>query len=175
MALVFVFWATGTASLAQNGSVTLGSATGFPGEHAELPLYLGLPKNHPFERIVARVEYSTALTDPRVKEDEKFKASGATMEVKEQTAPAGGKSKRIEITIRAGQGKLLPDGLIGWLLFSINKDARPQMLSLPMVEPKGFNRRGEAEVRLRGDPGNITIYEPGTEPPPLVPCFFFTH
>jgi hypothetical protein len=98
-----------------------------------------------------------------------------TIEAKVTPPEAGAKMKRLEITLKAGKGKLPPAGMIGWLTFIVDEKARSQMISLPVVEANGFPKAGGSGAKLHADSGGVTIYESGMEPQPLVGCFFFTH
>lgn len=175
-AFVFALFivATATAS-AQSGSLTLGSGTGLPGKQVQLPIYLNLPRDQPLERILAIIEHPVALSYHRAEVAKEAQANDIVIEVKESAPPTSGKRKRLEITLKGGMGKSLQTGMIGTLTFTVDPKARPQMASLPIAEARGFPKGGGAEVKMRGDSGGVTIYEPGSEPAPLVACFFFTH
>ena len=140
-----------------------------------MPLYLSLTKNLSFDRIAAIIEYPPAVTYKGVEVSKEFQENGVAMELKGFSAQPGGKTNRAEINLKAGKGKPLQAGMIGSLLFIVDKLARPQMALLPVGEARGYSVGSGTEVKLRGDAGSMTIYEPGTEPTPVVPCFFFTH
>ena len=174
--LAFALVAVGAAAaLAENGSLTLGSGTGSPGRDVQLPIYLNLPKGQQFERILAIVEHPPSLAYDRVELSPEIRTDDVTIDVKESAPQAGGKMKRVEITLKGGKEKPLRIGMVGSLIFTVDKKARSQMISLPVIEVKGFSKGSRAETKLRGDSGSVTIYEPGAEPLPLVTCFFFTH
>ena len=181
-ALIYTFFTVmGTTLSAQNSSLTLGSGTGSPGVPVQLPIYLTLPRNLQMERIQATVEHPSSLAYHQVQLAKDAQANGVVIEVKDAAAQSGGQSggkmKRMEITLKGGKEKLLQSGLVGTLSFTIDKEAKPQMISLLVSGAKGFPKAGGAEVKLRGDPGSVTIYEAGMEPlsVPLVGCFIFTH
>ena len=177
-ALVFTFLVVmGTTLPAQNSSFTLGSGTGTPGLIVQLPIYLTLPRNLQMERILAIVEYPSFLAYHQVELAKDAKTNGVVIEVKDTSPQTDGKMKRMEITLKGGKEKLLQSGLVGSLSFTIDKEARTQMVALLVTEAKGFPKGGGAEIKLRGDPGSVTVYEAGMEPlpVPMVGCFFFTH
>lgn len=157
------------ASLAQSSRFTLGSGSGGPGHSVGLPIYLTLPKDSEFERIIAIVEPTAALAYDRV---EAMEENSVVLRAKESAPGTDGK-RRVEITLEGGQGKPLQTGLAGMIYFTIDQDARPQMASLPVSEVKGFPKGSRVAENLRGDQGSVTVYEPGTEP--VMTCFFFTH
>lgn len=160
-----------TAAFAQNGRLTVGSGSGFPGHSVGVPIYLTLPKASEFERIVAEIEPPGALAYERAEAMEENKV---IISVKESAPGTDGK-RRVEITLEGRQGEPLQTGIAGMIFFTIDQDARPQMASLPVLEVKGFPKGNRTAEDLRGDRGSVTIYEPGTEPVPSLTCFFFTH
>ena len=165
-------------SPAQVLSITLGSGTGGPGGDVGIPLYVTVGADEKWDRIVAVVEYPVVLTYRRVDANPDAVASGVAIKANEPSPPEGGQKKRVEVRIEGGKGKPVPKGIIGSLFFDIDKEARPQMISLPLVEVKGLGQGSQQEVPLRGNPGSVAIYAPGTEPTgpnPLLGCFFFTH
>ncbi len=169
-ALVFAVSVVGaTASLAQSGRFTLGSGSGAAGHSIGLPIYLTLPKDSQFERIIAILRPPAALAYDRV---EGMEDNDVAIKVQESARRTGG-DRSVEITLEGEKGKPLQTGMAGLIFFTIEKDARPQMASLPVSEVKGFPKGSRVAENLRGDRGSVTVYEPGTEP--VMTCFFFTH
>ena len=157
------------ASLAQSGRFTLGSGSGAPGHSIGLPIYLTLPKDSQFERIVAIVGPPEALAYDRV---EGIEDNDVAIKVQESTPRISG-NRSVEITLEGENGKSLQTGIAGLIFFTIDKEARPQMASLPVSEVEGFPKGSRVAENLGGDRGSVTVYEPGTEP--VMTCFFFTH
>lgn len=166
---------TVVAAFAATGSVTVGSGAGIPGREVAVPIYLTLSKDPPFERIVAVVEYPSALAYAKVKTSKDAQDNDVSMQVKQLPAEAGSKKKRLEVTIKADQQKPLQIGMMGSVVFVIDKKAPVQMISLPVIEVKAFPKGGGAEVKLRGDSGSVTINDSDAPAQPLTGCFFFSH
>ena len=125
-ALVFAVSVAGaTASLAQSGRFTLGSGSGAPGHSIGLPIYLTLPKDSQFERIIATVGPPAALAYDRV---EGMEDQDVAIKVQQSARRIGG-GRSVEITLEGEKGKPLRTGMAGLMFFTIEKDARPQMVS----------------------------------------------
>jgi hypothetical protein len=173
-----VFHAMAALSPAQVASITLGSGTGTPGEDVAIPLYLTTGGDQKWTRIVTLVEYPASLTYRRINASEVAVAAGVSVRATEPSPPAGSQKKRLEVRIEGGKGKAVPEGIMGSIFFHIDQEAKPQMFSLPLAEVKGLGQGSQQEVPLRGNPGSVAIYAPGTEPTgpsTLMGCFFFTH
>jgi len=157
------------------GALTLGSGSGVRGRNVQVPIYLDFSGDQQWDRVVATLDYPAALTYVRAEVGKEASEQGALIEAKEIAPPAGAKTKRLEITIKGGKGKALPAMTKGSLSFSVDKNAKQQLASLPVVEVKGFSKGSRAEAKLRANPGNIAIFEAETQPVPDIGCFFFTH
>jgi hypothetical protein len=163
-------------SMAQNARMTLGSGQVSTGKTVGLPLYVTLPGDVSLGRITTIVKYPKDLKFQKTELGKDAKAGETLFDSKALPPDADG-SGRLELTLTAASGKALPTGLVGTVFFFVSEKAQSRMVALPLVEAKGFSREGGAEVSLRGDPGEITIYEAGKEPQPtpMLGCFFFTH
>ena len=173
-ALLFV--AVSTIAQAQNASMTLGSGAGSAGGTVKLPLYITLPGDMQLKLITATVKYPPNLALRQAAIGPEVQASGESIEAIEG-APGSDGTKRITLTLKAGKDKPLLSGLTRSLSFSVVEKAKAGMVALPVDEVRGIRWGDGAEVPLRGNPGQVTIYEAGKEPQPtpMAGCFFFTH
>jgi hypothetical protein len=164
-------------SQAQTTGITLGSATGIRGRELRLPVYLTISKDQKLERVVVTIDAPAVLSFVRAEVAKDALPSGVSIVLKEAPAASqsSGNVKRDAITLKAEKENPLPSGLIGSLYFKVDKTAAQQMRSVPVVEAKGFSKGSAGEIKLRGDPGSVVIYESEIEQQPLTGCFFFSH
>ena len=162
--------------------VAVGEINGNPGSNLMVPLYFTPDPNRPLRSITVELDYvSNSLKFQSAATGTAVEQAGATLNAtltdgtpNEQNVT---RSKlRIEVNVPEAQaGRGIPEGLLSFLLFRVNPDARPFAIRLntSVVSAQTAQTPPQTVANVGTIPGLVVVDQGDLLPEAT--CFFFTH
>ena len=163
-------------SVTKPSEVRLGPGSGAPGEDVTLPLHWTPAPGVQIGSLTLEISFAgKVLAFYRSFPAPAPKVAGVEFrpEVKKSSVTSSKSILRLQISTTRQQA--LPQGLLGYVTFGIDKHAGRETLRLDIesLEAKGLDPSAESAKPVRGVGAKVTLMDPGQEP--IFGCFFYMH
>ena len=146
----------------KEAQISIEMDSGSPGEVVSLPLYFIPPRSEKIGRIIIEVKYPSGELI-----FVKFDPGSSDTDTKTHSGDSNG-----TVSFEMTAAKSIGEGLLGYLVFRVSKDAQPGNVPVSILRAVSYND-ADSEVPMQASGSAVEVVPKGFTP--YIGCFFFTH